>query len=337
MAGRRRTAVATIAALLLAAAVAPPAAAKPRATWTVEVPLPGALDVTAPRTDGQTVVAAAGTLSLLRATTLTDFARDDGGYSTTTGEPYIALSNGARVERAHCRFARNDVFALEPIDGAPTVKGINLAGQSHDFAHLPAGSFLAGIAFDTVGDFDHRLLVAALRGNAADLWAIDCRGRSRRLGTSKPLHVEGGMAVAPRAFGRYGGRLIAADETGGNVVAFDADGHGRAIVKPNLPTGGDIGVESVGFLPRQAPGGTTALLADRGGQAEPHPGSDALLGVPVADLIRAGARPGDLLVATEGGAQTVAIRCPRTRCNVARVADGPPAAHAEGHIEFQRR
>jgi hypothetical protein len=49
--------------------------------------------------------------------------------------------------------------------------------------------------------------------------------------------------------------------------------------------------------------------------------------------LRAGVRPGDLLVASEGGAQTVAVRC-RARCSVKHVADGPSVAHAEGHIAF---
>jgi hypothetical protein len=45
-------------------------------------------------------------------------------------------------------------------------------------------------------------------------------------------------------------------------------------------------------------------------------------------------RAGDLLVATEGGARTDAIRC-QTTCQVRHVADGPAVAHAEGHIAFR--
>jgi hypothetical protein len=105
------------------------------------------------------------------------------------------------------------------------------------------------------------------------------------------------------------------------------------IAQSGLPVGGDIGVESVGFIPQR--GNATALVADRGGQAEPHPGSDAFLGVKVASLLRAGARRGDLIAASEGGAATVAVRCPRT-CHVRHVADGPTVAHTEGHIVFAR-
>ena len=74
-----------------------------------------------------------------------------------------------------------------------------------------------------------------------------------------------------------------------------------------------------------------ALMADRGGQAQPHPGSDALLRVSLGALSRAGAKPGDLLAATEGGATTIAVRCARM-CTVRKVAEGPAIAHGEGHI-----
>jgi hypothetical protein len=49
-------------------------------------------------------------------------------------------------------------------------------------------------------------------------------------------------------------------------------------------------------------------------------------------LLAAGARPGDLLDATEGGARTVAIHCGPSACQVREVADGPAITHAEGHI-----
>ncbi len=224
---------------LLTLILAAPAAAA-RATWTVFVPATGAIDVTPPRSDGQHVVAANGLLSLLSGTALTPFAQGPGGYSSGTGEPYIALSNGRRVRRSRCSFHRDDVFAIEPSD-QPSVIRITPDGQAQPFAALPAGSFPSG--------------------------------------------------------------------------------------------GGDIGVESVGFIPTNARAGATAMLADRGGQAEPHPGSDAILGVKVGALLRAGARRGDLLAATEGGALTIAVRCAR-RCRVRRVGDGPPVAHAEGHIVF---
>jgi hypothetical protein len=332
--GRRRiiVAIAAVAALALPAATAPAAAAL--AAWTVAFPQQDALDITTTRSDGQMVVAAAGALSLLRGATVTPFARGDGGYATSAGEPYIALSNGRRVRGARCSFAKDDVFAIEPGDN-PSVIRIGADGRAQPFATLMPGLFLAGIGFDTVGDYGYRLLVAATVGSDVALIAINCRGNARVLAQSHRRHVEGGMAVAPRRFGRFGGRFIAADENGGDLVAFDRKGRAHTLVAAGLPAGGDIGVESIGFIPPRAGRNDMALLADRGGQAEPHPGDDALLGVRVGDLLRAGAKRGDLVAATEGGAQTIAVRCPRA-CRVKHVADGPATAHAEGHIVFAR-
>jgi hypothetical protein len=67
----------------------------------------------------------------------------------------------------------------------------------------------------------------------------------------------------------------------------------------------------------------------------PHPGDDAVLRIDAAALAAAGVRPGDLLVATEGGAHTVAVTC-TSLCSVRHVADGPAVAHLEGHIVFTR-
>jgi hypothetical protein len=326
-----KVALAAAVALLGLAASAPPAGAL--ATWTVAVPVPGVVDLTPPRADGRIVVAAAGTLSLLRGSALAPFARGPGGYSSGAGEPYIALSSGRRVASAHCAFARSDVFALEPTD-QPSIVRVGRDGAATPFAALAPGTFPSGIAFDIAGRFGFRLLVTAVVGNAIDLVAVDCRGRTKVLARTDPLHVEGGIEIAPRSFGRYGGELIAPDELGGGIVAFDPSGHGRVIAASGLPTGGDIGVESVGFIPARVKSTATALIADRGGQAQPHPGSDAILGVPVAGLLHAGARRGDLLAATEGAATTIAVRCTR-RCRVRTVANGPAIAHAEGHIVFR--
>jgi hypothetical protein len=52
-------------------------------------------------------------------------------------------------------------------------------------------------------------------------------------------------------------------------------------------------------------------------------------------LTKSGARAGDLLVATEGSAKTVLIRCAAT-CTVKYIAVGPAVAHIEGHIVFTR-
>jgi hypothetical protein len=74
-------------------------------------------------------------------------------------------------------------------------------------------------------------------------------------------------------------------------------------------------------------------LADRLTPGNRHPGDDAILRLPAAGLAGAGIRAGDLLVATEGGAKTIDVRCAAT-CAVRYVAAGPAIAHAEGHIVF---
>ena len=96
-----------------------------------------------------------------------------------------------------------------------------------------------------------------------------------------------------------------------------------------------MGVESLGFVPRGLPTGWTALVADRGTPGNPHPGDDAILGLRSAALRPEGVQSGDLLVASEGGAQTEVIRCGR-QCVVRHLADGPSHAHVEGHIVFAR-
>jgi hypothetical protein len=100
-----------------------------------------------------------------------------------------------------------------------------------------------------------------------------------------------------------------------------------------LPSGADIGVESAGFVPPGFDRTGAAYLADRRSPGNPHPGTDSILRVSGADLVKAGVRPGDLIVASEGGAKTIAVRCART-CSVRKIADGPASSHAEGHIVF---
>jgi hypothetical protein len=205
---------------------------------------------------------------------------------------------------------------------------VDRRGRAGRFADLPAGAFPSGIAFDTVGLFGFRLLVPTFASGATTLYAVDCRGRARVVATRAP-HVEGGIAVAPRTFGRFGGALIAPDEVTGRIYAFGSGGRVRLVAEPALPAGSDIGVESVGFVPPGRRG--AAYLADMGAPGSPTTGSDSLL-----TLSRANLRPGELIVATEAGAKTLAVRCAK-RCTVRRVADGPAFAHAEGHITFVRR
>ena len=311
------------------------ATAPARATWRPFAPVPQGVDVAGPRRDGTLVVAAGGRLSLIPSggNLPRPFARGPDGYSTSSStEHYIALAPQRRLRRARCSWRRDDLYALEAV-GARGITRVDRAGRARRFANLPAAAGLPnGIAFDRVGTFGHRLLVTQADDSATAVYAVNCRGRVSRLTASAP-RVEGGIEVAPRGFGRFGGQLIAPDELSGRVWAIDARGRSRLLVQPRLPSGGDIGVESVGFVPRGFEHGH-ALLADRGVPGNAHPGTDTVLRVSGGALRRAGVRRGDLLVATEGAALTVAVRCGERKCSVRRVADGPSVAHAEGHIAF---
>ena len=308
----------------------------PPARWAEFRHLPGVVDVAGPRDDGSFVISAAGRLYLLQdgGTTLTPFARGPGGYQTNTGgEPYITLAKDVASGSSHCSFVGNEVFALEPSSDRPQVVEISPAGQARPFANLPPGVGLNGIAFDTTGRFGHRLLVTGGRGGKTTVFAIDCAGTPSTL-TSDGPPVEGGIAVAPSAFGAFAGDLIAPNETSGRVYAIEPDGRTVTLAVSGLPSGGDIGVESAGFVPSGFGPAQAAYLADRySGQANKHPGDDSLLRLSGAALTKAGIQPGDLVVAAEGGALTIDVRC-ATTCTVRYIADGPPIAHAEGHVAF---
>jgi hypothetical protein len=136
---------------------------------------------------------------------------------------------------------------------------ISPQGRARRFASLPPGRFLSGIAFDATGRFGHRLLVTAGSGGRTTVFGIGCDGRLSTIVAGAPA-VEGGITVAPATFGRYGGDLIAADESSGRVYAVDPAGQVIILARPVLPAGGDIGVESTGFVPQ---GAAAAYLADR--------------------------------------------------------------------------
>jgi hypothetical protein len=306
----------------------------PLARWEPFVSLPGVTDLSVARVDGSFTATGGGRLFLLDpGGTLRDFARAAGGYATAPEpEAYLTLTRNQRVRGAGCSFQQDDVYALEV--ASPGVVRVDASGVALPFATLPADSFPNGIVFDHVGRFHHRLLVSALVGTATSVFAIDCSGRVTTITSNLPA-MEGGLAVAPRRFGRFGGWLMAPDELSGRILAIDRDGSVRFAVETTLPRGQDIGVESLGFVPRRFGRRGAAFLADRGQPGNPHPGSDSVLRIAGDALLAAGVRPGDLLAATEASANTIAIRC-RRRCTVRRVADGPAVAHAEGHIVFAR-
>jgi hypothetical protein len=330
----------TAAALVLALpgcgeSPAPRTSARILVQWRPALPVTQVVDVAGPRADGRLVLAADGRLELMQpGHSPAPFARGSNGYATPTGpEPYIAVSRGDAVARAGCRFPRDAVYALEPQAPAGVI-AVDARGRARRLLDLPGAGLPGGIAFDRTGRFGHRLLVTRTLNRRTTVLAIDCRGRARTITSSAPA-MEGGLAVAPRTFGRFAGHLIAPDEHSGRIVAVAPSGRMRLVARSGLAAGPDIGVESAGFVPNGFGPGWSAYLADRVSPGNPHPGDDVLLALSARSLTRAGVRPGDLLVSGEGGAQTIAIRCD-ARCSVRHVAGGPQVAHAEGHIAFAR-
>jgi hypothetical protein len=241
----------------------------------------------------------------------------------------VSPTPALEVAAAGCRFAAGEVYQLR-LSGSPGVNRIDAQGTAHPFADIPRGSAPNGIAFDTSGRFGHRLLVSGSHRGGTTVLALDCAGRSQLVTDTAPT-LEGGLAVAPPGFGAYAGDLVAPDELSGDLIAIRPDGSSTVIARSGLPTGGDIGVESAGFVPAGFGAGGDAYLADRATSNNPHPGTDSLLRLDSGQLTRAGVRDGDLLVGTEGGALTIGVRCGRS-CQVFEVARGPVVAHGEGHL-----
>jgi hypothetical protein len=332
MSGGRFSAATACLLLLVGILAADGPSAPTQARWRPLVRAPGIVDVVGPRADGRLVLATRSGLFLLRPGRLPQpFARGAGGYVPAGGEPYVALAPSRRLPAARCAFRRDEVFAL---DASPTpgVVRVDRIGQAHRFASFPAGAFPSGIAFDVRGRFGYRLLVTVVVGETSTLYAIDCRGRSTLLTRLGP-RVEGGIAVAPPSFGRFGGDLIAADEHTGRIFAFGPSGAVRLVVESGISAGPDIGVEALGFVPPRLGRGGAAYVADLGAPGSPTPGSDSVLVLRGQDLLRARLRTGELVAATEAGAKTLAVRCAR-RCTIRYVADGPESAHGEGHVTF---
>jgi hypothetical protein len=295
------------------------------ARWSTLVHLSRPLDVAVGRSDGAVVVAAAGKLYLLqRSGALTRYAP---AYQSPGGEEaYIAVP--AAGHRG-CSFGVNTVYAIRLQKG----RGITriAGGRVQRFATVTAPGLIDGIAFDETGRFGYRLIVTINHGLTTTVDAIGCRGEVSTITTNAP-RVEGGIAVVPSSFGRFAGDLIAPDETGGRIFAITPRGNSILVANSGLPHGGDIGVESEAFVP--ADPHAEMLVADRLTPGNRHPGDDVLLRLPFSALRAAGVLPGDLLVTTEGGALTDAVRCGPTGCAVHYVAQGPAQAHGEGHIGF---
>ena len=310
--------------------VATAAAVSP--TWQPWQHLSGVFDLAGPRRDGQLVAAAGNGLFLVSADgTAAPFAAGSGGYRVPAGpEAYIDVSPGQPVSSAACTFAPDDVFAIRP--SAPFgITRIDTQGHASNFVDISGVDSLNGIIFDRVGRFDHRLVVTGPHNQHTTVFAIDCRGGVVRITDSAPP-VEGGLAIAPSNFGNQVGDLIAPDENNGNVWSISAAGTAELLVASGIAHGGDIGVESAGFVPPGfIVGGGFAYVADRATANNPHPGTDTILRMPASMLGAAGVRDADLLIAAEGGAVTIDVRCAAV-CRARTIVTTGTTAHVEGHL-----
>jgi hypothetical protein len=318
--------------MLVAAVSGAPVAgtASSSGSWERWLHVRGILDLAGPRSDGRLVAAAHGRLDLVSvAGKVTRFAP---GYSVPAGpESYIALSPGVAVDGTGCSFARDEVLALDLTRSVPGITRISATGRVSHLATVTGVTSLSGIALDTVGGFGHRLLVIGPVGpDKTQVSAIDCRGAVIPIATVA-ARLEGGIAVAPHGFGAFGEQLVAASEGSGSIYAVSSEGQLSLVAASGVPRGGDIGVESVGFVP--ATGANAAYLADRGTprSGKPHPGTDRILRLNATALSAAQPTPGDLLVATEGAATVVHVHC-GARCLTTVAATGPVPAHGEGHL-----
>jgi hypothetical protein len=330
--GLMRRAAALLLACIAVLFAVPVGAAGP--AWQPVASISGIFDIGGPRADGWLVVAGAGRLYLVDpAGAVTPFAQGPGGYADDKGgEAYFAVSPGLHPGGPGCDFQPGDVYVLR-LHAPLGITRIDLQGHKTAFATIPGVQSLGGLAFDTVGFFGHRLLVTgAAAAGKTEVAAVDCNGGVTVLTRTAPA-VEGGLAVAPLAFGDYAGQLIAPDELSGNIYAIDAHGVSTLVVKSGLPAGGDIGVESVDFVPSGFSAGGTVFYADRATPGNPHPGTDSLLALSAAAVSGAGVKDGDLLAATEGGATMIGVHC-ETTCSVVPVVTTPTRAHGEGHLAF---
>lgn len=293
--------------------------------WHTLAHVPGVFDLGGPRSDGKLVVGGAGKLYLMDATgELTPLASGEDNGS----EPYFAVSTP--LAGRGCSFSSDDLFVLR-LHKPVGITRISASGAKSNFASLPLAG-LGGIVFDSVGAFGNRLLVTGTTsGGEHELIALDCTGASFVINGALPAN-EGGFAVAPGTFGAFAGMLIAPDENSGKIWAFGANGTVQLLVDSGLPHGGDVGVESLGFVPPGFLRGGTLYFADRSTPGNPHPGTDSVLTLQAADLASAGVQEGDLLAATEGGGQLIAVRCVEAACQILPVISTATKAHGEGHL-----
>jgi hypothetical protein len=316
-------------ATLVAATPAPVTAP----TWEHWLTIPGIFDVAGPRHDGSLVVAGNGLLYVVdTAGNVSLLARGPQGYADDAGaEAYLTVSSGHAMSSAGCSFTADDVFVLR-LHSPFGVTRIDGLGHAMPFATVTGVETLNGITFDTTGRFAFRLLVTGPSKGKTAVVAIDCTGAVEFITRTAPV-LEGGLAVAPAAFGLYGGDLIAPDELTGKIYAIGPDGAVRDLATAGLPAGPDIGVESVAFVPPGFMQSGVAYYPDRLTPNNAHPGTDSLLRLAASGLVAAGVHDGDMLAATEGGATMIGLSCHAT-CQMYTVVGTGSTSHGEGHIAF---
>ena len=316
-----------------AACLTTPLADAQQTAWEQWQHQPGIVELGV-RADGGLVAMAAGRLLSASNNGFAAFSAGPDGFTADPGaEPYFVVAQPLAVDNTQCAWTADDLLILD-LTSPPGIARVDRTGHASRLSTLGGVDTLGGIALDLTGRFGHRLLVTGTHnGNQTTVFAVDCQGNSSTLTDSAP-QVEGGIAVAPLTFGQFGGDLIAPDENSGQVWAIDPAGKASVVAVPALPTGGDTGVESVGFVP---PGfverNGNAYLSDRGTPNNPFPGTDSILRLSAAALGGTGVQDGDLMVATEGNGTTVSIHC-ADACITTVVAQGTNGGHIEGHIVF---
>src|SRR5207245_11661551 len=96
------------------------------------------------------------------------------------------VSPGSHVVASDCDVVRDETFVLR-LHAPLGVTRVDAAGVSSGaFASVTGVSSLNGIAFDTTGAFDHRLLVSGSSGGKIVIAAIDCKGVVQVLPSAAP-------------------------------------------------------------------------------------------------------------------------------------------------------
>ncbi len=112
-----------VAAIAVVFGLVPTVATAAGPTWEASLPVPGALDMEGPRSDGLFVLAGSAALYLLDAAgNIQPLARGPGGYHEDRGqEAYIAVSPGNHVDGADCDFAKGHIaFSVNAPQASPT-------------------------------------------------------------------------------------------------------------------------------------------------------------------------------------------------------------------------